>query len=423
MKPKLISTRHEVKAISDARAQAQAQTQAHAVEHFRIMLSTSHLALTLLGLTPFLLLPRQKGEGPVIVSREILRLALDGPHKDKFKSKPSLEAMESQTVPASLGSPRTEWVDKCNLSAILGGDRIPEGCEGAARIKEGLVVDMKAYLTGLWRACELEGAQWRCEPVASLSSLLHPSSPSSSSTPFDAVVVAAGAGIRGFPELSPLWNPSLGEDSNEPGITRSRRRRPLLSFSRGQSLVFRHDGCLTAALLCGEYVVPVGDRIICGATHEHLEQATTQRMGSEDGRGAHEATMESPSARTDETDGGWVPTKDPKQAVEELSTVASRLYPPLARLTPLAVTSGTRVVPMRTHLGKLPLAARLPWMPEAWVLTALGSRGLIHHAVLAKALARAVLHDDQSFLLSLFSTDVNMVQFMEEKQSIHPEGS
>jgi hypothetical protein len=104
------------------------------------------------------------------------------------------------------------------------------------------------------------------------------------------------------------------------------------------------------------------------------------------------------------------------------------------------VTAGVRVLPRRTHLGKLPVAGRVPELlpPHAppgevkpgtaasaaaeaataaaddkggkggkrqdaaksrvWVLTGLGSRGLIHHAYLADCLARALLDDDDNHL-------------------------
>ena len=69
-------------------------------------------------------------------------------------------------------------------------------------------------------------------------------------------------------------------------------------------------------------------------------------------------------------------------------------------------------MPRRSHLGKLPLVGRLraslPAVPlstagpaPVWVLTGLGSRGLIHHAHLAEALAKAVLADDEGPLAHL----------------------
>ena len=65
-----------------------------------------------------------------------------------------------------------------------------------------------------------------------------------------------------------------------------------------------------------------------------------------------------------------------------------------------------RARPPRSHFGYVPLAGRLGGerapddvaaaaRPAVWMLGGLGSRGLIHHALLGRAMARAVLRRDE----------------------------
>ena len=37
-------------------------------------------------------------------------------------------------------------------------------------------------------------------------------------------------------------------------------------------------------------------------------------------------------------------------------------------------------------------------MPKVWVISGLGARGLVYHAMLADKLAKAVINDDEAFL-------------------------
>ncbi|CAN0426113.1 unnamed protein product, partial [Discosporangium mesarthrocarpum] len=50
-----------------------------------------------------------------------------------------------------------------------------------------------------------------------------------------------------------------------------------------------------------------------------------------------------------------------------------------------------RVIQDRTKLGRIPIAGRLPFSERGWVLTALGARGLIHHAYLGRLVAACAL--------------------------------
>jgi glycine/D-amino acid oxidase-like deaminating enzyme len=66
--------------------------------------------------------------------------------------------------------------------------------DGSYFIKSGITVFPELYLEGLWKACEKRGVQLVLQNVGSLDELKE----------FDHIVIAAGAGIRNFPECSHL---------------------------------------------------------------------------------------------------------------------------------------------------------------------------------------------------------------------------
>merc|ERR1711998_262350 len=60
--------------------------------------------------------------------------------------------------------------------------------------------------------------------------------------------------------------------------------------------------------------------------------------------------------------------------------------------------AGIRVLANRTHFGKLPRVGKLPKFPNVWFITGFGSRGLIHHALVADHLVQASLNKDESLI-------------------------
>jgi hypothetical protein len=189
---------------------------------------------------------------------------------------------------------------------------------------------MPTYLRALWCAVQDAGAggRWESRRIESLAEV---------SGEHDALIVTAGAGTTGL--ISP---------------------RPLpVEMVHGRTLIFPNPHGLRSAILCGEYVAPgvgpEGEPILrCGATREYGARPQAGGAGS--------AALAEAEAR--------------------LRPKLHALYPPLAEMTPLEVTAGTRVSSKRSGLGKLPIAGRLSG--ALWVYTGLGGRGLIHHAYVAK---------------------------------------
>ena len=94
----------------------------------------------------------------------------------------------------------------------------------------------------------------------------------------------------------------------------------------------------------------------------------------------------------------------------------ARLHPPIgdgALWQPYRAVYGVRALASREREGRLPhagridsrspVAAALDPAPAGgmWLLTGLGSRGLIHHSILAELLARAVMEGEASLLPAL----------------------
>jgi glycine/D-amino acid oxidase-like deaminating enzyme len=221
---------------------------------------------------------------------------------------------------------------------------------------EGVVVDTPAYLRALWAACEATGrVAWSQRRVDAFEDLFAEN--------FDAVVVCAGAATRTVSNMASL---------------------PIMPC-RGQNVRYRprHPASTRPPpfpLISGKYVIPdlfsdAPGSIIAGATFEYCDPT-------------------------------W-PTQDALDfaagtAPPDMAAAAAQLAEPLAKLSPMlnelyvaeSAVAGVRALPPRSMLGSVPIAGEVKGAPEgkaAWVLTGLGSRGLLHHAYLGKLVARAVV--------------------------------
>jgi glycine/D-amino acid oxidase-like deaminating enzyme len=91
-----------------------------------------------------------------------------------------------------------------------------------------------------------------------------------------------------------------------------------------------------------------------------------------------------------------------ENAVRELSEPLHALSPMLLDLwEPVGVTCGVRALPPRSTDGSIPMAGEIVGAPpgkSAWLFTGLGSRGLLHHAVLGKVVARAVVSGNEEHI-------------------------
>ena len=283
--------------------------------------------------------------GPCSSASGLLRLALS-PEQAK-------ELHESATVASEGDSLQQEWLTHemaCERASA------PVGGHGSVWAGAALSVDVPQYVRGLWRLCETLGGdgvtEWRLGEIASLSSLI-------SSGEYDAVVVALGSRVTGVAGMGDL----------------------PLTPCRGQNLVLSNEGRLAVPVISGKYLVPVqgpnGEpRLLGGATFEYDEFERAHRPA------------------------------EVAAAEEALRTPLSALHPAVADARVLGCQAGVRALPPRSHHGYVPLAGRVggdapcdaPTGADCWLLGGLGSRGLIHHALLGRAMARAVLRRDASEL-------------------------
>jgi len=288
----------------------------------------------------------------VSVDGGLLRLAMDPGQADVLR--------KACAAAESVGPLEQRWCTRGEaLDFKAGGAAL-----GAAFAPAALSVDTPAYLRALWGVCEAiatddvsKEARWRPGQLGALAEL-HAATAAAGEAPFDAVVVASGFCATELAELR--------------GLGQNKALRPC----RGQNLLLDNSAGLATPLICGKYLVPVdgGRRILAGATFEYDTPERVHRPA------------------------------DAADAAAVLRPSLAAMHPPLAHAEILGASAGVRSLPPRSHFGYVPLAGRLPahlsgglgGTPcSTWFFGGLGSRGLIHHALLGKAVAEAVLAEDE----------------------------
>lgn len=234
---------------------------------------------------------------------------------------------------------------------FLQGERLRELCPGnggmfGVLLKDAIVVNVRAYLEGLWLICKESGrVEWVREKGLGVEEMLERG--------FDTVVVCNGAGVRGIKGLE--------------GVP--------MTACKGQNLVLE-GGRMEKPVIGGKYVIPdyFGERdyAIAGATFEYQGNGVELNEFLKAGE-----------------------IGDKEKARSELQAPLEKMMPQLFDGWKVCgVNSGMRALPPRSAAGSIPIACRVRGLSEGvscWVLTALGSRGLLHHAFLGRELARAVV--------------------------------
>ncbi|CAM9671765.1 unnamed protein product [Laminaria digitata] len=236
-----------------------------------------------------------------------------------------------------------QWLQRLTreeyLEAVPGSDA---ECLGGVCIRGALAVDAPTYLGGVWAACRR----------------------------------AANAGV------------SSGEDgvSTEGGATWVRESVENIHALEASGEFNAVVACVGAGVrkLAGVkdiaslrlYVVPSsvgggasgnGGKLLCGSTQEPV-------LAGE--------KVDKPA--------------DMRKAMRQLRPKAARFFPAIEGVEPVGVTSGVRVIQDRNSYGRIPVAGRLPFSENGWVIAALGARGLIHHAYLGRLVAAcALLNSDE----------------------------
>ncbi|MFT4551662.1 MAG: glycine/D-amino acid oxidase-like deaminating enzyme [Chlamydiales bacterium] len=197
-------------------------------------------------------------------------------------------------------------------------------------IKDGIVVNCRKYLKGLWLACENLGARLNKRTILSLDELEE----------FDSVVIAMGAATKKIKELHSVpFTPIKGQ---------------LLELSWPKNLP-----PLPVALNSKAYIVMSSNKQSCivGSTFER------------------DFIDESP------------------ELVEHLQIIrenAEALYPPLKEMKVIGHFAGIRASASKNQ--NRPLVGRMN--KRCWLITGMGSKGLLYHAWLGNLLSKAILADN-----------------------------
>lgn len=227
-----------------------------------------------------------------------------------------------------LRYPITDDVRARFLSRTTSSDEdvIPYG--DAFLIRSGMTIFCRRYLEALWLALEEKGARLYKENIKGVEQLKD----------YDQIILAAGAGVFGFPQTHRLHIESL----------------------KGQTLTCRlPEGCALPeqSRVANGYIAHVGREQHCliGSTYERGETN---------------------------------PHPDWEKAKADLFPRAAFLEPQVDRFEVVDGFAAFRVMRIG-HYG--PIAVPLT-TGNVWVITALGSRGLLYHAFIAELLSHSILY-------------------------------
>lgn len=191
-------------------------------------------------------------------------------------------------------------------------------------IQDGLTIDCFKYLQGLWKAAEKMGANFFDSPIEKLSQLSH----------YDAIVVATGAGVLQFEELSHL----------------------KVTAVKGQLLEFAWPKIdpLKICLNAEAYItmMPGGKACVAGSTYEKNYTSSLPEL---------------------------------ELAKKLLLPKITALYPPLQNAEIIGCRAGFRA----STPDHLPLIGQFG--EKLFAITGMGSKGLLYHALYAKKLCNQIV--------------------------------
>ena len=251
-------------------------------------------------------------------------------------------------------------IDSIKFSKLLPHANVSK--YGGIIIKNSSVINTPLYLQELWNFIESSSssqAKWIQESITSLESII---------TKYDLIIVACGS------SSSQLW-PSI---------------LPFIHLTRGYNLVYPDPGGITTtdldintikplqySILSGNYIFPhpsKSNHLLCGSTKESVHVSNISEISQNNSR---------------------YNAKSIQEVKDELHDMLCEIYPPLQSLEPIETWSGIRTfISRKSNLGStlvsLPVIDRHEKYPHVWLVTGFGSRGLIHHQLVAKYLLSAI---------------------------------
>jgi len=339
--------------------------------------------------------------------KDYLKAAESSPHELSFVnfrsiSLPAETAARANASPEGVGTAHDVVAEDGTGDSVGGLSALAKDIDAGLLVHQGLALRGTRYTQGLLASCRLLGeVSWQTRHVSSLHDLLPKLQLEADAEQVEvlAVVVACGAACVQLPELKDL---------------------PIKPV-RAQNIIYEHSGnkaqeafsALELPVISGRYVVPF------------------DRDGREPGAARYlvaGASQENPTEEEEEvrlfTDAANM-SKALELIEDELVALCPCLSADAHTWTPTHARAGVKGVAARSALGAIPLCGRLRIAsggmgPESstgqmsqgqtagynaemdpglegrvWLLAGLGSRGLIHHSILAKALAEAIILGDE----------------------------
>lgn len=277
----------------------------------------------------------EKIDLPLVRETGLVRLALNEKMEDDFR-------IAERRFPSEL-----EFLSRMRLKELYGDLHLGSDC--GILMKHASVVDVPKYLQGLWKLCQESGrVDWVEEGIATVDQLYMQG--------FDTVVFCVGGMIKGIDGLQQV----------------------PITACRGQNIFVKSETnapLLKVPIISRKYLVPDyfqgTSSLLCGATFEYAGDESEKQFLSR----------------------GTKPNV--KSAVEELSDPLKLLVPHLFEGSSVTgANAGLRALPPRSEDGSIPIASKVDGLNDAqscWVLSGLGSRGLLHHAYLGRVLAHAIV--------------------------------
>ncbi|RYG69800.1 FAD-dependent oxidoreductase [archaeon] len=231
-------------------------------------------------------------------------------------------------------------------------------------IKKAVVFNPAVYLRALWNYTTdvCNNSKWICEKVEDLTLL---------TKIYDRIIIASGYGTP------PLFQQLRTASAADLKVQYVRGR----IYQYDNSFSYQEVEPLNVALLSGEYIVPTldpesGQRVLsCGASHDHLK---AHDVFSEDQQYTYRNKA--------------VALSDTSVLDTKLQAKLTGIYPSLNTHHTLSIeSSGIRLVTERTNLGRLPIVGQHPDQKQVYVLSGLGARGLVYHALMADYLVEAII--------------------------------
>lgn len=251
--------------------------------------------------------------------------------------------------------PQDELYKYCNVDAST------HGLQGFKLLKSA-VINSSNYLRSLWKKAQHDARlnsielTWHGEANLQAEDVLH------LSQRFDSVVVAAGQNAQR------LWGAFASRPESKP---KCELLELPFRYVRGQNLHYKVEDM--SRFSPSNHAVIMDNYVVFDSRHSEIILGSTR----EEVRGNRPESFDQPP--------------DLHTAHQLLKDKIKLLCPQLSEIAPTDCRRGIRVKYPTSNSGNVPLVAQHPQLSSVWLVAGLGSRGLVHHAIIAKAVAAAIL--------------------------------